>query len=226
MTRRFSGVGIRIALAGLAVASSATIIACGAPGPSALPVASPPLATRPLASSSALSPQPSPPPSPAPSASGPEDTVPIDPALLDLLPAMVDGLPVVREDQGLADAVRDPDLRRNARAIAAGLVADPGSGEFAFASIVAFRPGVLTEAFYRDWRDTFDEGACSQAGTVTGHAEAEIGGRTVQIGSCSGGVRTYHVRLRNSDVVVSVSAVGDRRLGEKLVEGLRDIVND
>ncbi|MEO7664523.1 MAG: hypothetical protein ABIV26_05300, partial [Candidatus Limnocylindrales bacterium] len=63
-------------------------------------------------------------------------------------------------------------------------------------------------------------GACSQASGVAGHAEAQIDGRTVYIGTCGGGVRTYHAWLAPDGVMVSASAVGDRRLGERLVENL------
>lgn len=111
----------------------------------------------------------------------------------------------------------DPELARVAVGLAYAIVADPGTDQFAVASVVRFEPGVLDDAFFRDWRDSYDQGACSQAGGVSGHAESEIGGRRTFIGSCAGGIRTYHVALGGGDIVVSVSSLGERRLGEKLV---------
>ena len=101
------------------------------------------------------------------------------------------------------------------------VVIDPASGDFAYGSVIVLRPGVFDDAYFRSWRDSFDEGACSQAGGVAGHAQATIGGRTTYLGTCAGGVTTYHVRLDDLDAIVSVSSLGDSRLGEQLVAGLR-----
>jgi hypothetical protein len=105
-------------------------------------------------------------------------------------------------------------------AIAAGSsVAD----DLAIVSVVRLRSGVFDEGFFRSWRDSYDEAACDAAGGVSGHAEAEIGGRTTFIGTCAGGAHTYHVRLETDDVIlVSVTAVGERRLGEQVVAGLTE----
>ncbi len=118
-------------------------------------------------------------------------------------------------------ATTDPDLVASVARMAQAYVIDPSTSDFAYASVMALRPGVFSDAFYRSWRESFDEGACSQAGGVSGRAETSIGGRMVDIGRCNGGVITYHVRLDGPDVIVSVSSLGDSRLGEKMVEGLR-----
>ena len=174
--------------------------------------------------SPAASTSPSPSPSPSALASVPASNaagVVVDAALLAVLPATVDGVAIVESADGEAEALSDPTLGEVAVAIAAGLAIDAASGEFVYAVVVRLRDGAMSEERFRDWRDSFDEGACSQAGGVAGHAEAEIAGRTVYIGSCVGGVLTYHVWLREPGLLVSASAVGDRRLGERLVEGLR-----
>jgi hypothetical protein len=80
----------------------------------------------------------------------------------------------------------------------------------------------MSDAMFRAWRDSYDVGACSQAGGVVGHAETELGGRTVFITACGGGVHTYHVWLQARQRLVSVSAVGERRFGELFVKGIRD----
>jgi len=164
--------------------------------------------------------------SPGPTASATEEASPgglvaIDASLLTVLPPAVDGILLNESPEGEAEALRDPALAGVATRMAAALALDPASGEFVYAVVVAVRPGALDDEAYRDWRDSFDEGACSQAGGVVGRAEAEIGGRTVHIGSCAGGVLTYHVWLREPGLLVSASAVGERRLGERLVQGLR-----
>ncbi|HSO29157.1 MAG TPA: hypothetical protein VLS28_04590 [Candidatus Sulfomarinibacteraceae bacterium] len=147
--------------------------------------------------------------------------VAIDPALLAILPATVDGFPVVESPEGEAAALADPILPSVGRAVAAGFAIDPAIGDFVYAVVVQLRPGALPDEAFRDWRDSFDEGACSQADGVVGHAETEIAGRTVYIGTCAGGLRTYHVLLKDRDVLISASAAGERRLGELLIENLR-----
>jgi hypothetical protein len=151
----------------------------------------------------------------------PTSAVAVDPSLLEVLPETVDGVPIAESADGEAEALADPGLGAVAVGVAAGLAVDAGSGEFVYVVVVRLRPGAMTDERFRDWRDSFDEGACSQAGGVTGNAEAQIGGRTVYIGSCGGGVRTYHAWLAEPGLLVSASAVGERRLGERLVEGLR-----
>jgi hypothetical protein len=159
---------------------------------------------------------------PAATGTPPRGPATIDATLLEVLPAEVDGLPVAPAPEALADALTNDEIVRNVAGIAAALAVDPVSGEFAYATVTRFFVGKPSDAFYRDWRDTFDAGVCEQAGGVSGAAEAEIGGRLVFIGSCASGVRTYHAWLGNRGVVVSVSSVGERRLGEHLVAGLRD----
>lgn len=153
----------------------------------------------------------------APASGAPAVTV--DPTLLAILPATVAGLAVspVPDPTGLTD----PALVASVDRIAQAFVVDPASGDFAYASIVVLRPGVFGDAFFRSWRDSFDDGACSQAGGVAGHAEAQIGGRTAYIGRCDGGVLTYHVRLEDRDAIVSVSSLGETHLGEQVLAGLR-----
>ena len=152
---------------------------------------------------------------------GPTSSVAIDPSLLAVLPESVDGLPVTESPEAEAASVADPQLEAVASALAAGIAVEASTGEFAFAVVVRLLPGAMNDDTFRDWRDSYDEGACSQADGVSGHAETEIGGRTVYIGTCAGGLRTYHVWLEAQDLLVSVSAVGERRLGEHLVGNLR-----
>jgi hypothetical protein len=147
--------------------------------------------------------------------------VAIDPSLLEILPANVDGLEVVENPDGEAAARGDPLLAKVGSAIAAGFAIDPASGDFVYAIVIRLLPNTMDAASFADFRATFDEGACSQADGLARSAETGIGGRTVYIGTCAGGLRTYHVWLDDRGVLISASAVGARRLGELLVENLR-----
>jgi hypothetical protein len=196
-------VRVRLALAGIAVA----IAGCGTAPPSAIPLASTP---APVVV----------PVSPGQSAaSGP---VAIDPSLLDHLPAKVDGLDVLSSAASDAAAAADPVLKPFGEGVVTALAIDPVSGDFAYATLVRLRPNAFSDELYRSWRDSFDEGACSQAGGVDRRAVTQMSGREVHIDSCAGGIRTYHVWLASSRVLVAVSAVGERRLGERLVDALSD----
>jgi hypothetical protein len=146
----------------------------------------------------------------------------IDTALLEHLPAQVDGVDVMRSPESDLAAASDPVVTEFGEGVVTGLAIDPASGDFAYASLVRLRADAFTDELYRSWRDSFDEGACSQAGGVVRTAITDIAGREVHMDSCEGGVRTYHTWLENSRVLVSISSLGDRRLGELLVGSLRE----
>ena len=149
-------------------------------------------------------------------------TVPVDAGLLALLPDAVDGIIVRPDPETAADIARDPALARDASGIAVALVIAPSEldTEIAVANVVQLRPGTFDESFFAAWRETYDDGACAPAGGVSGRAVAGIEGHLAHIGTCQGGARTYHVHLPGPDILVSVTALGDRRLGEKLIAAL------
>jgi hypothetical protein len=151
----------------------------------------------------------------------PTSGVVIDSRLLDVLPVTVEGLAVSENPEGETSALGDPQLALVGSSIAAGLAVDQASGDFVYAVVVRLLPGAMDDGVFRDWRDSYDEGACSQASGVAGNAEAQIDGRTVYIGTCTGGVRTYHVWLEPQETLISASAVGNRRFGELLMQNLR-----
>ena len=172
------------------------------PGPTLVPLGT----VGPLASSSSV---------------GPGEAVVVEKALLGVLPAAVDGVPVTESTDGEGDALANPQLPSIASALAAGLAVDSASGNFVYAVVVRLLPGGFDDTHFRDWRDSYDEGACSGAGGVVGHAQAEIASRTVYIGTCNAGVRTYHTWVADKDLLVSASAAGDRRFGERVMAELR-----
>jgi hypothetical protein len=159
---------------------------------------------------------------PAPSGSG---SIDIDETLIDHLPAEVEGIRLTGDPDTAGTIASDPDLATNVSAIAVAFAIAPGTSvadDLAVVSVVRLRPGVFDAAFFRSWRDSYDAAACEAAGGMTGNAEAEIAGRHTFIGSCAAGAHTYHVYLEAPGVIVSVTSVGDRRLGEQIVAGLRE----
>lgn len=193
----------------LAACSSVTPSSSPSPDPSADP-------------SAAASPAPPSPTSPSPTIAEPskDAAFPVDPALLAVFPDSVEGLEIAPSPEGEA-SLQNPDVARIATRGEAVIAVDPATGDFVYAVILEIRPGRFDEAGFRDWRDSFDEGACSQAGGVVGNAEAEIGGHPTYIGTCAGGLHTYHTWLAEPGLLVSASAVGPARLGEGLIAGLR-----
>ena len=202
-------------MTGLALVAAA---ACGSAPPSGPPAPTTAGPTASLAVASASAPA-APPATASPAAS--RTAVAVDPALLAALPAEVDGHLVEESVEVEAANAADPSIPAEIRTLAAAFVHDDGMTNWAVATVVALHDGVLGDAFYRSWRDTFDAGACEPAGGVTGSANATIGGRSVDIGRCAGGVNTYHAML-SGDRLVSVTAVGDLRYGELLMAGLQE----
>lgn len=196
MVRRvYSLLVVAVAVAGIAAA-------CELSGPSRFPLGPSPGAT--------------PVPTVAPAASG---SVAIDPSLRAHLPEFVDGLPLLPAPEADAEVARVPEVVANAEALVTALAIDP-AGEFAHVQLIRLRPAVFSDPFFRSWRDSFDEGFCDQAGGVRGRAEASIGDRQTFITTCGGGARAYHTWLPESRILVAVSSVGERRLGEQVLEGL------
>ena len=160
-------------------------------------------------------------PPPSPSPPDPASAVTLDPTVLAFLPDSVNGIPVTESIDEATQALDDESLPRIATSMDAGVAVDAGSGNHVYAWVVRLRPDKLTDDIYRQWRDTYDEGACSGAGGVTGHAEATLDDRTVYITSCVQGLHAYHVWLQDQSILISASAIGDRRFGELLMDNLR-----
>ena len=144
--------------------------------------------------------------------------IPVDTGLLESLPRSLDGLERQTDPSVDTTIARDANLAMLARSFATALYIDPKSGDFAYVSLVRLAQ-TLSEEAYRDYRDSFDEAACAQAGGRSGTAIATLGGRQVDIGTCAGGVTTYHTLL-DDGVILAVSALGQRKLGEKVLASL------
>jgi hypothetical protein len=150
----------------------------------------------------------------------------VDPSLLELLPGEVAGVPLLPDAATAAEIAAEPSIAPfvSAIAIAAAFapVATDANTDYVVVTVARLKPGQFGDLFYRGWRDTFDNAVCEQAGGVDGRAEVDIGGRRTYVGTCAGGVRTYHVHLPESDVIVSMQGAGDGGFGERVVAGLTE----
>ena len=122
-----------------------------------------------------------------PSASSSAGTA-VDPTLLTSLPATVDGTVLTEDADTEHQDVTDPANAADLAGLAVAIAVDTDSGDLAVASVVRVRPGVFSDAYFKDWRSTFDTGACSQAGGVSATGQAVIGGRDAFTATCSGGL--------------------------------------
>lgn len=162
--------------------------------------------------------------SPAASANASGPTTIVDPALLGHLPASVLGFALAPDPATAATVAADPTLAANAEAIAMAIVVAPGGSngdDLAVASVVKLRPGVDNPIFREIFRAAYDRVACEQAGGVAGSQSTTIAGRDVLVGSCTGGATTYHVHLADG-LLVSVTSLGSRKLGEQIVADLQE----
>ncbi len=152
--------------------------------------------------------------------------VDVDASLLDVLPQSIDGQPRRPDDPTAIEIAGNGNLGPDIEAIAVGLYVRAGesaSQDLAIVNVVRLRSGAFSEAWYRDWRTTYDDGACEIAGGVApGAAQTRIGDHDTAIGTCQGGVHTYHVHLTGPDRVVSITAAGNGRYGELVVKGLAE----
>jgi hypothetical protein len=169
-----------------------------------------------LASGSALATGPGP-----ASASASGATAVVDATLLAILPATVGGVTVREFPEAEQQAMTDPNIGRNVARLATAFVGDAAGTNWAYAAIVDVRPESQSDAFYRDWQDTFDRSACERAGGVAGHSTFAIGGHDVERTACGAGIRTYHVRVKGTGLLISISDLGDLNFGEQVIAGLR-----
>lgn len=211
----------RAAVAALALILALAVAACGTADPSG----GTPRPTRASASSDAASSGDLPPTfGPPPSPSFDEDTPAIlDPTVLAYLPAEIDRIPVVEALDEAAIALSNPAVADFASAVDAAVAVDAGNGNLVSAYVVRVKPDKFNAEIFRQWRDSFDESACTAAGGVVGRAEAEIGGRNAYVTSCVAGLRTYHVYIEAEDILISASSIGEGRFGEKLLTGVKVI---
>ena len=161
-------------LAVLATALAMVIIAgCGDQARSPLPQA-PTSSTVPSATDPAFVDSPPPEESDGPDDTPPAGTITVDPSLLAILPASVDGVPISEATDNEASLATEPTLLPTAAALAVGYAIAPtdtanDGQDLAVVSVVRLRPGVFSDTFWSGWRSAYDEAACEPAGGVASH---------------------------------------------------------
>ena len=196
------------------------VLGCIPPRPSPSPAPTEPPATAP--------PSPTTPATEGPSSSAATGAngVAVDGSLLDVLPSDIAGVPVQPDLETAADIAREGSIAPFVSALALATVFGPpatdGQTDYVVVTVAKLRPGTFSDTFFRGWRDTFDAAVCQQAGGVTGNAESDIGGRHTYIGTCSGGVHTYHVHLGTRDLIVSMQGAGPGGWPEQVVQGITE----
>jgi len=231
VTRR--GLSRRSATAVTAARRAATGLAlalvfggCGSqPAPAVLPSAIATPAVSPGATSPDSASPPASPVTASPAGSGAAVTV--DQSLLSFIPITGHGLIQTIEPETTLQVARDPDLVANATGLMiASYIPDPtlasaAPGEdIAVVSVVRLRDPSADDTWFRGWRESYDDAACANAGGVARNSQTDIAARTVFIGACRGGSFTYHTRLDDGAVVVSITSIGDLHLGETVMERL------
>ena len=159
----------------------------------------------------------------APANPGADTPLVVDGQLLQVLPASVAGIAMQPAADAAAGMIGDAALAQAASAVSVGIVVAPGGSsgdDLAVSTVIQLRPGVFSESFYADWRDSYDRAACEPAGGVASHVQQLIGPHTVEVTVCGQGARTYHTSLPG-DRLVSITAVGDRKFGDLVMAGLR-----
>ncbi len=191
----------------LGLAGCATSPVSTSPAAASVPTPSPSESAAAAASTVSASPSASP-------------AVPVDPSLLAILPPNVSGQSIQEVPPVEADLVTDPSLVNHAAGLAVALGIDLNTNDFAYVAVIHLKPLVFSNAFYLSWRQSYDQGACSQSSGLKGTSTTTIGGREVFVGTCTGGARTYHVHLIGPDRLVSITSVGPADYGALVLAGL------
>jgi hypothetical protein len=212
----------RLTLIGVAAALAMSAGGCVPPRPSpsvpSTPVAEPSASAAGSPSASAAGSPPASAGAGSPSTAG---GITVDPALLEHLPPDVAGVARNADAETAAEIAGQPLLDTFVSDI--GVAVYPSTTDYAVATLARLRPDVFDHGWFRDWRDTYDEGVCAQAGGVeSGRSEVELGGRQVHRSSCRGGVLIYHTWLPESGVVVSIQGAGPLDMGRSVVSGLTE----
>ena len=164
------------------------------------------------------------PPGASASAAASLAAVSVDPGLLRFVPSSGDGVDLTFDPDTTRSVAADPGLAADISSLAIGLSTRRPAGasaspsdDLVIVNVASLRDAAVDDAWFRDWRDSYDRAACANAGGVVRHAETVLGGKTFFVGSCAGGSFTYHVRLPDVGIVVSLTSIGPGRLGEEIV---------
>jgi hypothetical protein len=143
----------------------------------------------------------------------------VDPSLLDRLPASIESIALTPDAETAAEIAATIDAEAGVEAMAVAIY--PSVEDYAVVTVARLGPDVFDEDWFRDWRETFDEGVCEQAGGVDpGHSEIDLAGRQVFRSTCVGGVVIHHVWLPEAESIVSIQGAGPLDLGRRVLESV------
>jgi hypothetical protein len=151
---------------------------------------------------------------------GPSPIV-IDPSLLAILPRAVDSIPLTETDDADTTALADDVLPHIASAAVGVEAGDSTTGDVVTGFVVRLKSEAFNEGVFRDWRDSYNNGACGGDSEVVGNAEQKIGDNTVFIGTCTNGLHTYHTWIQDRGVLITLTSYGQKQLAVVLLENLR-----
>jgi hypothetical protein len=210
---------------GWIIGLAAALVGCGTstPTPAGTPSGQPsslsPVSATPAGSFA------SPPPSQGLAVSVSPTGVAADPTLLDLVPAADAGATLTYDPSTTASVAADPSLAHDISYLAIGLARPTGAAaddpNLAIVNAARVRNASSAgDAWFRGWRETYDQAACAQANGVSGHAQFSVGALMVFVSTCRNGALTYHVRVGDGAIVLSITSVGPADLGRRIVEKL------
>jgi hypothetical protein len=200
--------GAVLGVLGVVAVLAVLIAGCGA---TATPTSSRPASASQAASAPASS---------DPSAAASAGMLAIDRTLLAQLPASLNGLDRQNDADADASIQTDPSLAAIGSAYVTAFYVQPSSGDSAYAIVSRLRGGTISDATYKDWRETYGTGACGDAGGVIGQAETTLGIRQVDVTRCSGAQQVYYVLIGDRGVLLTITSTGQSQLGRDLVEQL------
>lgn len=152
------------------------------------------------------------------------NVVDVDRSLLSFIPITGNGLIQTVDPDTAAQVAEDPGLQDTASALMiaayipdSALSSGAAGDDIAVVSVVRLRDPSADDTWFRGWRESYDAAACANAGGVARTSQTDIGTHTVFIGGCAGGSFTYHTRLASGAIVVSITSVGDLRLGQTVM---------
>jgi hypothetical protein len=153
-------------------------------------------------------------------AGSPDASAEADPGLFALIGGDASELDFRYDPDTTGTVGADPGVAADATGIAIGLYTVRGQQpiqDYGIVSILQLRDPSRDGEWFRSYRDSYDESACAQAGGIARHSQTVLNGHTVFIGGCAGGAFTYHVRVRENALVVSITSVGPADLGVRLM---------
>lgn len=144
----------------------------------------------------------------------------IDPSLLGKLPGHAGALPITEDAGSESTVLDDASVANTLDRYVAASAGDIGNPDWLKIAIGHFKTDSQNEDVYSAWVVQYADGACSQAGGLSGSDRTEeIGDNTVDISTCAGGITVYTLQ-RGDWVVISMYEFGPKHIGRALIAAI------